>query len=179
MLKPFAPFKTLICGANRNYRRTARRGVTRRGVESLPAPSRPRVPATAAIDRCRAGCRTRCRSAAIGADSGWQHEARMPATGREERAAAGADLVELVLGQRHDAAVGVAGVGGTQAADAAPGCGTRIDPPVSSAIASGAIRAAPAAADPPLLPPGTYSALYRPWSGGAAADRHRRRSQRR
>ena len=38
--------------------------------------------------------------------------------------------------------------------------GTRIDPPVSSAIASGAIRAATAAADPPLLPPGTCAALY-------------------
>jgi hypothetical protein len=33
--------------------------------------------------------------------------------------------------------------------------GTRIDPSVSSAIANGAILAATAAAEPPLLPPGT------------------------
>src|ERR1700676_2477545 len=38
--------------------------------------------------------------------------------------------------------------------------GTLMDPSVSSAIASGAIRAATAAAEPPLLPPGTCSGSY-------------------
>jgi hypothetical protein len=38
--------------------------------------------------------------------------------------------------------------------------GIRIDPSVSSAMASGAIRAATATADPPLLPPGTRAGSY-------------------
>src|SRR4030095_14151862 len=38
--------------------------------------------------------------------------------------------------------------------------GWRIDPPVSVPVAAGTSRAATAAADPPELPPGTYSVFH-------------------